>query len=361
CGIIYCLCIKKAIFDICENASINILAIRYIINAIAIMLFVILVTLFGSLIPKKIARKNAEKRAYDVIRVMMFIMKALRPLTYCLQVMMNGIIKMSGINPQELNDNVTEEEIISMVTEGHEQGVFEANEVEMISNIMEFDDKVVKDIMTHRKSIVAVNVSMTVNEALKFMVSENYSRYPVYEDEIDNIIGILHVKDLARYFVDNEAEETNLRKVMRKPYFVPETQNIDVLLNDMQSNKTHMAIVIDEYGQTSGIVAFEDVLEEIVGNIQDEYDEEEKNIMKQTSGHYMMKGLTPLADVETILGIEFDNTEYDTLNGFLISMLQRIPNDGEKIAITYSGFIFEIMDVKSKMIKYVKVKPINKQ
>ena len=357
CGILYYMFVFNEISMFCADVGMK-YNFDIFVHIIGVIILVICVALFGSLIPKKIALRNPEKRAYKTIGFMMFLMKVLRPMTIFLQFMMNTSIRLVGIDPNELNNNVTEDEIISMVNEGREQGVFEANEVEMISNVMEFDEKEVKDVMTHRKNVIAVSSDMAVDDVLKFMLTENYSRYPVYEDELDNIIGILHVKDVARHFVSNKNNDISLKELMRKPYFVPETQNIDVLLNNMQANKCHMAIVIDEYGQTAGIVAFEDVIEEIVGNILDEYDEDEKNIVRQANGNYLMKGMANLDEVVSTLNIEISNSEYETLNGLLVSLLQRIPKDGEKVTVNYMGYNFEIVDVRNKIIRFVRVKKI---
>jgi len=354
CGFVY----YSLIFDYVNESALSVgithqvLAILY--NILAVMILVIAVTVFGSLLPKKLARRNSEKKAYKNIVFLMFLMKVLRPLTFFLQKMIGLCLRILRIDPKELSDNVTEDEIKSMVNEGHEQGVLEADEAKMISNIMEFDEKQVKDIMTHRKNIVAIKSTLTIKEALEFMLSESFSRYPLYTDEIDNVIGLLHIKDVVRAYV--EESDKSLAQIARKPLFVPETQNIDVLFNDMKQKKTHMAIAIDEYGQTAGIVAFEDALEEIVGNIFDEYDEEEKVIVKQANGSYIMKGMTMLEDVEKALNISIKKDEYDTLNGLLISGIQRIPGDGEKWTVNIKGYIFEILDVKNNMIKFVRVR-----
>jgi len=354
CGFVY----YSMIFDFVNAHALSVgvthqvLAVLY--NILAVMILVIAVTVFGSLLPKKLARKNSEKKAYKNIGFLMFLMKVLRPLTFFLQKVISLCIRILRIDPKELSDNVTEDEIKSMVNEGHEQGVLEADEAKMISNIMEFDEKQVKDIMTHRKNIVAIKSTLSIKDALEFMLSESFSRFPLYTDEIDNVVGLLHIKDVVRAYVDDS--DKSLIQIARKPLFVPETQNIDVLFNDMKQKKTHMAIAIDEYGQTAGIVAFEDALEEIVGNIFDEYDEEEKVIVKQANGSYIMKGMTMLEDVEKALNIKIKKDEYDTLNGLLISGIQRIPGDGEKWTVNIKGYIFEILDVKNNMIKFVRVR-----
>lgn len=355
CGMVYARYFGRYIynlFDISDNVE-NVL--RIIIYFFGLGVMIVFVALFGSLIPKKLAKRNSEKKAYNMVHIMFLIMKVFRPITAFMQYTIKIVIKVLGIKPQELEDSVTEEEIISMVNEGHEQGVLEESEVQMISNIIEFDEKEVADVMTHRRKIVAIDSKMSFEEAYRMILKENYSRFPLFEDDIDNIIGIINMKDMARIFATGDYSDRKLSDIARKPHFVPETQNISVLFSDMKANKNHMAIVVDEYGQTSGIVAFEDVLEEIVGNIMDEYDVDEKFITRQANGTYLMRGLSSIDDVQKAIGIQIEEDEFDTLNGFLISLLGRIPDEGEKTSIEYKGMTFDILDVRNKIIRFVRV------
>ena len=204
------------------------------------------------------------------------------------------------LNPSSHEDDVTEEEIISMVNEGHEQGVLRASEAEMIHNIFEFGDKEAKDIMTHRKNLIAIDGELSYNDAVPFIIENNKSRYPVYLEDIDNIIGVLHIKDAFAFAQKNEVFRTSIKDIkglIREVDFVPETLNIHTLFQKMQAKKSHLVIVVDEYGQTSGAVAMEDILEEIVGNIEDEHDEEEQLIRQNTDGSYTMSGFASLSDV----------------------------------------------------------------
>lgn len=311
--------------------------------------------LFGDVFPKKLALKDSNKAAYGIANVVLFFIRLVTPIAFLIEKTTNLILRLCHIKPEDLEENVTEDEIMSMVNEGQEQGVLASNEAEMISNIIEFDEKEVKDIMTHRKKIVAIDCNQTVEQTLRFMLEKSYSRFPLFEDDINNIIGILHVKDVTRCYMSSKFKNKPLKLIARKPYFVPDTQNIDVLFNDMQLKKIHMAIAVDEYGQTAGLVAMEDILEEIVGNILDEYDEDEKLIIKQGEGRYLMKGLASLDDIEDTLGIEIEEEDFDTLNGLLTSLLNRIPSEGEHISVSYAGYLFEILDVKYKMIRFVRV------
>lgn len=262
-------------------------------------------------------------------------------------------------NPSVHEDDVTEEEIISMVNEGHEQGVLLASEAEMIHNIFEFGDKEAKDIMTHRKNLIAIDGNLSYNDAVSFIIENSKSRYPVYLDDIDNIIGVLHIKDAFAFAQKNEVFRTSIKDIPNlicDVDFVPETLNIHTLFKTMQAKKSHMVIVVDEYGQTSGVVAMEDILEEIVGNIEDEHDEEETLIRMNQDGSYLMNGLASMPDVIELLKLPVEEDAFETLNGFLVSLLEKIPNDGETAKICMYGYEFHVLKVEDKMIREVLVK-----
>lgn len=262
-------------------------------------------------------------------------------------------------HPSTHEEDVTEEEIISMVNEGHEQGVLLASEAEMIHNIFEFGDKEAKDIMTHRKNLIVIDGNLSYNDAVSFIIDNSKSRYPVYLDDIDNIIGVIHIKDAFAFAQKNEVFRTSIKDIpnlIRDVDFVPETLNIHTLFKMMQAKKSHMVIVVDEYGQTSGIVAMEDILEEIVGNIEDEHDEEESLIRMNTDGSYLMNGLASMPEVIGLLKIPVEEDAFETLNGFLVSLLEKIPNDGETAQIHMYGYDFNILKVEDKMIREVLVR-----
>jgi putative hemolysin len=254
-------------------------------------------------------------------------------------------------------ENVTEEDVISLVNEGHEDGNILASEAAMIQNIFEFSDTDVKDIMTHRKNIVAIDGELTLREAIAFINDNNMSRYPVYLEDLDNIIGILHIKDILTYFdkdVDN-VKIKDLKDLMSIAEFVPETHGINTLFAKMQSKKRHMVIVVDEYGQVSGILSLEDILEEIVGNIEDEHDEEEASIEIRTEDSFIMDGSTTLEEVEEILGMNLSE-DYETLNGYLVSLLGKIPEDGTSFKLEDDNFTFYVKNVQDKVIGQVYVR-----
>lgn len=330
---------------------------RNIFQLIGMLLLMYVVVLFGNAIPQKVALKHSEKKADRYAKFLMCLLSVFQIFSIVIDKSMILLFKISGRNLKDYEDNVTEEEIISIVNEGLEQGILEDNEVEMIANIIEMDEKEVRDIMTRRTKIVGLDGNMTVEEAMQFMMEKSYSRFPVYDGDIDNVIGIAFWKDITKYFIQNKDRSIPIRELAKKAYLVPDTQKIDVLFEEMQLKKIHMAIAIDEYGQTVGIVAMEDVLEEIVGNIFDEFDVDERMILKQRDGKYFMRGLAPLEDVAEELGIymEEELEDYDTLNGFLISQLGHIPKEKEKINIVYKGYEFRVVDVKDRMIRFVRV------
>ena len=259
------------------------------------------------------------------------------------------------------NDDVTEEEIISMVREGHEQGTILASEAELIHNVFEFDDKEVKDIMTHRKNIVSLDGSMSFIDAIEFIIDTGKSRFPVYENDVDSIIGVLHIKDAFTFFEKNEVYRSSIKDIdglIRPVDFIPETVNINDLFKKMQSKKSHLAMVVDEYGQISGLIAMEDILEELVGNIEDEHDEEENYIRKNDDETFIMDGMTEFSDVKEALSLPVHDDAYETLNGFIISLSDKIPEEGDKTVISAYGYRFSVMSVEDKVIKQVMIKKL---
>ena len=351
--------IEKGILERLEDTVFSpaVISVITLLLAGAVLLYILLT--FGVLIPKKLGVRYAEKWSYACINPIYYITKMFSPITGLVSVTSKGILRLFGINTDDNTEDVTEEEIISMVNEGHEQGVLLATEAEMITNIFEFGDKEAKDIMTHRTNILAIDRTLPLSEALDYMLSESKSRFPVFDENIDNIIGILHFRDAMRA----HREEDNMtlpvgsiEGLLREPMFVPETKNIDALFQTMQHTKTQMVIVVDEYGQTTGLIAMEDILEEIVGNIMDEYDEDEAHIEETgNADEYIIEGITPLEELEERFGIIFKEEAFETLNGFLISKMDKIPEEDEEFCIDVDGYEFKILQVKNRMIKSVLV------
>ena len=256
------------------------------------------------------------------------------------------------------DENEIENEIVSMLNEGQEQGEILESEAEMITNIFDLDETNSSEIMTHRKNISAIDGTMTLKEAMEYVLDEPFSRFPVYLDTIDNIIGILHIKDAIRLYVKGDCldkEVKDIEGLLQKAYFIPETSKINSIFKNMQSNKIHMEIVVDEYGQTSGIICMEDILEEIVGNIFDEHDKVEVNITKLGDNVYQVRGLTPLEEIEEEIGITYEDDDFETLNGYLISRIARIPEHDAGTEIKEDGVTYRILAVEDKTISLVKI------
>lgn len=335
----------------------------WMIYAVAVVMLILLIVL-GVLVPKRIGLKYPEKSLFQLYRLASIMMIILLPVSLVVGVLSSLVLRLIGINPNEALENVTEEEIITMVNEGQEQGIFEASEAEMINNIFEFGDKEAHDVMIHRSNIKAIDGRTSLDEAFRFMLKENYSRYPVYDQDIDNIVGMIYLRDATQAFENEKSNETavmDIPKLLREAHFIPETRNIDALFKEMQAKKIHAAIVVDEYGQTAGLVTMEDIIEEIVGNILDEYDEEEELIEQTAEDSYEVDGFTLLEDIEDLLGIKFEDDEYETINGFMISSLHRLPEDNEEAEVEYGGYNFKILEAANKVIRKIKITKLEKQ
>ena len=239
--------------------------------------------------------------------------------------------------------------------------VIQKEATQLIRNVFRYLDKDAKDIMTHRKNIVAIDAEEILEDALKFMLEENYSRFPVYVESIDEIIGFMHLREAMTCYLDSSLRDKPLKELksyIRPVPFIPETKSIDTLFREMQAEKSHMAIVVDEYGQTSGLVALEDILEEIVGNIMDEHDDEEEMVEIHTDGHYIVNGMLELEKLEDLIPVVFEKEEYETLNGFLIAELDRIPGEDEECIVEYQGYRFTVLDINDNTIQRVEIEKL---
>ncbi len=310
----------------------------------------------GELVPKRLAMKKAESIAFFVVIPLTILSKIASPFVWLLTASANFFVRLFGVDPNADDEHITEEEIRMMVDVGEEKGAIDESEKLMINNIFEFDDKIVSEIMTHRTDIVALPIESTLYDISRFIHQERYTRFPVYEEHIDNIIGIAHVKDFIQFIEQDNQEQFDLQSIIRAPYFVPESKKINQLFKDLQQSKNHMAIAIDEYGGTAGIVTFEDIIEEIVGNISDEYDEEEKIFEKLDEHTYLINGMATLEEVNEYLDLELYDEECETLSGFLISKIGRIPAEGEQPVLElHDNLIFKVEKVAEKRIEKVKV------
>lgn len=309
---------------------------------------------FGELVPKRIGMQKSEGIAFAVVRPITILARTASPFVKLLTMSTNFVLRILRFDPHANEENVTEEEIRILIDIGEEKGAIFEHEKFMINNIFEFNNKTTEDIMIHRLEMVSMPVSMNLSEVLQTVGHKKYTRIPVYEKEIDNIVGILYVKDLLK-LINNEKliDEFSLKKYIRKPLFVQKNKKIDELFMELQKARTHFAIVIDEYGGTEGIITLEDLIEEIVGNIFDEDDEIENDIVKIDEYIYEIDGLIRLDELEETFDIEFPVEEFDTLSGFLIHLLDGIPNNNEHIETQYMHLRFEIVDFTEKRIEKV--------
>lgn len=318
------------------------------------LLYIVLT--FGVLIPKKAASRYPDAWVNLFTTPIYYYVRIVAPFTGFMSISARGILSLLGIKGLDEAADVTEEEIISMIHVGHEQGVLLASEAKLITNIFEYSEKEAQDIMVNRNHMIAIDCNETLQDVAAFIIKEHNSRFPVYEGTLDHIIGILHLKDVMRLQMNEKMQTKPIGKIkglLREPLFITETKKIDDLLKTMQTEKIQMVIVIDEYGQTAGLVALEDILEEIVGNIQDEYDEEESYIKESGQNEYIIDGMMPLDELEEKLGITLGEENFDTVNGFVISRLEHIPEDGEEFEFVSEGYLFKILEAKDRMIQSV--------
>ena len=326
-----------------------------VFKGISIVIITIILSFFtlvlGELVPKRLAMKYYEKIAYSTIGVIKTISLVTAPFVKILTFVTNIISKLFGISEDD-EEIVTEEEIKMMIDEGNEKGTIEEDEKEMINNIFEFNDIAVSEVMTHRTDIYSIEINSKIEDILKDLDEYKYSRIPVYEDTIDDIKGILFVKDLLKYLYEKKSVE--IKDVIRDAYFVSENKPINELFKDLQKNKMQMAIAIDEYGGTAGLVTMEDLLEEIVGNIFDEYDEIEHDYTKIDDNTFMINGSVSINDLKKILNIDIPEGDYDTLSGYLLELLGRVPNDYENPVIETDKVSYKIEKYEDKRIVLVK-------
>lgn len=306
---------------------------------------------FGELVPKRLAMKYSEKIAFTTCGVIKVLSVVAAPFVSFLTFSTNAISKLFGVTGEE-QETVTEEEIKMLINEGKENGTIEEEETEMINNVFEFNDKVVSEIMIPRTEIYALDMNLSLNEVIdELSEDKRYSRIPVYDETIDEIKGIVYVKDIL---LSQKNRNVKIKNIMKEPYFVPENKLVNELFEDLRKNKKQIAIVVDEYGGTAGMVTMEDILEEIVGEIYDEYDKEQAKYKKIDENTYLIEGNVAIYDVEKILGIEIEEGEYDTLAGYLIEQLGKIPKENEKPVVETKDATYKIEKVKERKIIEVK-------
>ena len=340
------------------GASLSQLGIPYAqsISLVVITLLLSYVTLvFGELVPKRIALQKSEQMAMLSVRPIVFVSKFAKPFVKLLSLSTNLLLRVIGMSDTDLEEKVSREEIKSLVDAGEEYGVINQIEKEMINSIFDFDDKLAKEVMTPRTEVYMINSKLPLS--IEELLEENYSRIPVYEGDMDNIIGILYLKDFLHEAYQVGFENVDIKKLLHRPYFVPECKNIDQLFKELQKSKNHLAVLIDEYGGFSGIVTIEDLIEEVMGDINDEYDDDDPVIRKIDNDTYIVNGLISIKELNDKLQLNLDEEteDYDTLGGFLINQIDYIPSETEECMVEYENLVFKIECVKDKRIEMVKI------
>ncbi|KNF07950.1 hypothetical protein CLPU_10c00040 [Gottschalkia purinilytica] len=309
---------------------------------IATGIMTILVLIFGEITPKSLAAQNSEKVSLKVVKPVYIITTILKPIISVLIYITNFIVKILGGNPEKQQPFITEEELKTIVNVSHEEGVLKVEEKQMIYNVFEFGDSQAKDIMTLRTDMATLSIDATYDEVIKIFKEEQFSRIPIYEETYDNIVGVLYIKDLI--FFENDKENFNIKTYMREPYFTYEFKYTSELFAEMRAERIPMAIVLDEYGGTSGIITLEDLVEEIVGDIRDEYDEEDDEIEVIKEDEYIVDGSVKIDTVNEMIGVNIESEDFDSIGGFVIGILGRFPKSGETVEHDNIKFIIENID-----------------
>ena len=316
---------------------------------IATAVMTILVLIFGEITPKTIAVNNTEKVALLVSRPIKIIITILKPVVWIFNIITKVIFKILGVQDKGIQPYITEEELKTMVNVSHEEGVLEIEEREIINNVFQFGDMQAKEAMVQRLDIIAINVEDTYDEIMDLFKNEKLSRLPVYEESIDNIIGILNIKDVV-FLEDDEIDNFNIKDYVREAFFTYEFKKITQLLEEMKKDKSQMAIVVDEYGATAGLITIEDLVEVIVGDIDDEYDEEDEEIQVIKEDEYIVEGSTRISDVNEMIGIRLESEEFDSIGGFIIGHIGRIPDENEVVEVDNIRFCIESLE-KNRIMK----------
>jgi len=319
--------------------------------AIATIAMTILILVFSEITPKSLAAQNSEKVAIAVARPLSLIVIIINPIVIIFTKITNLLIKILGGKIDKDTPYITEEELKSMVNVSHEEGVLEIEEKQMIYNVFEFGDLQIKDVMIQRTDISAIDVDSDFDKIMEVIKEDKYSRYPVYDGNFDNIIGIVNVKDFI--YIEHTRDNFKIANYMRKPYFTYEFKKITEFFKDMKKNRVHMAIVIDEYGGTAGIVTIEDLIEEIVGEIEDEYDEIEKQVEKINDEEYIVDGATKVIFINGFIGLNIESEDFESLGGFIMGELGRLPKVGE--TVLHENVKFTVDSVSNHRIQKIRM------
>ena len=311
--------------------------------AVATAVMTLLVLIFGEITPKSVAANNSESLSLKVSKVIKVIITILSPIVFVFTLVTKVIFKLIGVKINEKDSFITEEELKTMVNVSHEEGVLEIEEREIINNVFEFGDMQAKDAMIQRMDMVTVEIDDSYDDIIEVFKEEKLSRLPVFEESVDDIVGIINIKDMI-FLSDEEVSKFTVREYMREPFFTYEFKKITQLLEDMKKSKAQMAIVLDEYGGTSGLLTVEDLVEEIVGDIDDEYDEDEDDIVVVKEDEYIVDGSTRISDVNEMIGTEIESEEFDSIGGYLIGYIDGLPKEKEVIEIGNVKFCIEKLE-----------------
>lgn len=334
-------------------------ALNLLLWAVCFLLPLFVVLTFGNLLPKKLFAHEPERfllRWYSVIKGISLVF---RPLVFLMAHTANGLARLCGVENKSASDNVTEEEIRSLVDAGEETGAIHQEECEMINNIFDFDDCMASDLMTHRTDVVGVELNAKISDVVYYAINEGFSRIPVYENDIDNIKGVIYVKDLLCLVGCQSSEDFTIRDFIRETIYVPEAKKCIDLFQMFKTKKIHMAVVVDEYGGTAGIITMEDLLESIVGNIQDEYDDEQEEVSRIGDNVYLLSGSMELEQVEELFGVKLPQDEdTDRVGGLIVETLGRIPDEDENPSVEIAGIRFTVMVMEDRRVVKVKAEKL---
>lgn len=325
-----------------------------VLNPVSVVLITVLLAyitlVMGELVPKRVAMKNAERLALSLSGLLYFIARLFAPLVWLLTVSTNSVLRLIGIDPDAVDDEVTEEDIRMMVDVGSEKGSINENEKEMIQNVFEFDNKTAEEVMTHRTEAVILWLDETEDEWDDKISQSRHSKYPVCDGSADNVIGVLYVKDYFR--IEDKSRENIMKNVVKPAYFVPETVRTDVLFQNMKKTRNHFAVVFDEYGGMSGIITMNDLLEQIVGDIDDDYlIPGEEEIEKIDDNTWKIKGSAYLDDVSRELKVSLPDEDFDTFGGLVFGILGIIPEDGSTLELEEYGLRILVTEIKGRRLE----------
>ncbi|MFT5871516.1 MAG: putative hemolysin [Clostridium sp.] len=310
---------------------------------------------FGELFPKRLGQQKSEAIAMFSVVPMLYVSKVVGPLAMLISASTNFLVRITGLNSDKVEEKISKEELKSFVEVGKNQGVINETETKMINNIIEFNDKLAREVMTPRTEVFLIDINEPITQFLDELLEGKHSRVPVFENDVDNIIGILYMKDFVIEAHRNGFENVKIRNILHQPYFVYESINIGELFKELQKTKKNMAILIDEYGGFSGLVTNKDLIEEVMGNIEDEYDDDEPDIRKVDNNTYIVDGLLSIGELNDNLDLNLVSKNYNTIGGFLVSLMGCIPNHNENKTIVYENVIFKIEEVKERRIGKIKI------